>query len=126
MNNKLKLFVFAVLLTGFAVFAEQANAQYGNCNRGYGVGYGAYNYGYSAPMGYGYSSYSSRYGGYPGYSSYYAPQLYTGSSLYVSPGYYSVSRVAVPVYPVYRPIVVPVPVAPRVMPAPGITFRVGF
>lgn len=129
MNNKLRIIALSILALGFSVFAEQASAQYGynNCNRGYGVGYSSYSYGYNAPVSVGYSSY---YAGYPGYSSYHAQQVYSGNSLYVSPGYYSAARVAVPAYPVYRPVyrpvVVPVPVGPRIMPVPGIGLRIGF
>jgi hypothetical protein len=129
MNHKLKYLAVAILFVGFSILAQPANAQYGygTCNRGYGAsygaGYGSFRYGYSAPIGYGYSSY---YAGYPGYSSYYAPRIYSGTSLYVSPGYYSAARVVVPAYPVYRPVIVPTPLGPAVRPVPGIGIRIGF
>ena len=122
MNNKLRSSVIAGLFVGLVVFFQQsANAQYG-CNHGYSAGYQSYGYGYAMPLGY--SGYSSYYAGYPGYSSYYSPQVYTGTSLYVSPGYYSAARVVVPAYPAYRPVV---PVyRPRVMPVPAVGLRIGF
>lgn len=121
MNSKWKFFAVAIVVVGLSLIPQQSNAQYGYgyCNRGYGVGYGSYSYGYSAPIGYGYSSY---YAGYPGYSSYYAPLVNSGTRLYVSPRYYSTARVVVPSYPVYRPVIVPTPLQP----VPGIGIRIGF
>lgn len=126
MNNRLKLFVIAILVIGATVISQPASAQYGyDCHRGYGVGYGSYSYGYPAPLGYGYG-YTSYYAGYPGYISHFTPRAYSGTSLYVAPGRYSTARIVVPAYPVYRPVITPVPFGPGFIPAPGVGLRVGF
>ncbi len=120
MNNKLKLIAsiaFAVAL--FFGASQTVNAQYGNhCYHSgypaYRASYG-YGYGYSNPYP-GYSSYAA----YPAYSTYYAPRVYSGTSLYVGPGY-TTARVVVPqYYPAYRPAVVATPYGPM----PGV--RIGF
>lgn len=128
MSNRLKSFIVAVVAIGSSFVAGQANAQYGigSCSSGYGASFGRQSY--AVPLGYGYNApigYSSYYAGYPGYSSYRVPQVYSGTSLYMSPGLYSVARVAVPAYPVYRPMVVPAPIAPGFVPG-RVGLRIGF
>lgn len=116
MNRTLKMLASCVLAALVYVgISDTAKAQWGvGCRPvvpAYGVGYA---YGYGVPN-YGYSAF---YGGYPGFA---APRVYTGSSLYVGPGFYGTARpVVTPFYPAYRPAFVGTPFGH----VPGV--RVGF